>query len=123
MAAHHKWSDVMTMKLLILKDSGDYKAGFEGFVPRPIGKKMCQEKTAVPWSMRDRISKADVKALKQVEADEKRAAKKKAKEEKAREEEAKEKKAKEEKAKADKLLKESLEPKAENAFSKRKKYK
>jgi hypothetical protein len=113
MAAYHKWSAVMTMKLLVLKDSGDYKAGYEGFVPRPIGKKMCQEKTAVPWSMRDRISKADVKALKQVEADAKRAAKKKAKEEKA----------KEEKAKGDELLKESLKPKAETAFSKRKKYK
>ena len=120
MAAHHKWSVVMTMKLLILKDSGDYKAGYEGFVPRPIGKKMCQEKTAVPWSMRDRISKADVKALKQVEADEKRAAKKKVKEEKAKaeaEKEAEEKAA--EKEKADKLLKDKEMAKSEKAVSKK----
>ena len=98
----------MTMKILVLKDSGDYKAGFEGFIPRPLGKKMCQEKTAVPWSMKDRISPAEKSATPKAKNLEKKEAKKKAKEEKA---------------KADKLLKESTKPKAENAFSKNKKYK
>ena len=124
MAAHNKWSVVMTMKLLILKDSGDYKAGYEGFVPRPIGKKMCQEKVAVPWSMRDRISKADAKAIKKADAEAEKATKKKEKEEKAKEEKAKKtKRVEAEKVKAAKLLQERDEPKAENTSSKKNKYK
>ena len=102
----------MTMKIVILKDSGEHKAGYEGFVPRPLGIRLCKGKMAVPWCQKDRISPAEKSAITKA----KKLAEKEAKRI------AKEKKAKVEKAKADKLLKESVKPKAETAFSKKRKY-
>jgi len=102
----------MTMKIVILKDSGEYKAGFEGFVPRPLGSKLCKEKVAVPWCMKDRISPAEKSAITK--------AKKLAEKELKRI--AREKKVMAEKAKAAKLLKAREIPKAENANSKKSKY-
>ena len=39
----------MTMKVIILKDHGDYKAGFEGFVPRTLGRSLCDQSVAIPF--------------------------------------------------------------------------
>ena len=117
----------MSMKVVFLKDSGEYKAGFEGFIPRPLGSKLCREKVAVPWCMKDRVSPAEKSAITKAKKarekkikEEEKAKEKRAQEKK--EKKAKEKKAMEEKAKADKLLKERNIPKAETADSKKSKY-
>jgi len=41
------------MRVVFLKDHGDYKAGFEGFIPRPLGKAVCQQNVAIPWCTKD----------------------------------------------------------------------
>lgn len=43
----------MSMRVVFLKDHGDYKAGFEGFIPRPLGKAVCKQNVAIPWCMKD----------------------------------------------------------------------
>ncbi len=43
----------MSMRVVFLKDHGDFKAGFEGFIPRPLGKAVCQQNVAIPWCMKD----------------------------------------------------------------------
>ena len=104
----------MTMKVYILKENGDYKAGFEGFVERKVGVQLCQNKVAVPWCQKDRVSPADRKAIRKAEVDAEKAAKK-AEDDK----EKAAKKAADEKAEAKKaeLLKKKDEPK-EKAYSK-----
>jgi len=39
----------MSMRVVFLKDHGDFKAGFEGFIPRILGKTVCQQNVAIPW--------------------------------------------------------------------------
>ena len=99
----------MTMKIFFLKDTGKYKAGYEGFIDRTLGKKLCQEGVAVPWCKKDKISPAQAKAMKKAEAEAKRIAKEKEKEEKA----------KAQKEKAEKLLKDREKAESEKAVSKK----
>ena len=39
----------MSMRVVFLKDHGDFKAGFEGYIPRILGKSVCQQNVAIPW--------------------------------------------------------------------------
>ncbi len=110
----------MSMKVVFLKDYMEYKAGFEGFIPRTLGSRLCDQKVTVPWCMKDRISPAEKAAITKAKNLAEKEAKRKAKEEKKAKAE---RKAKAEKAKADKLKEASLKPKAENAFSKKFNYK
>ena len=43
----------MSMKVVFLKDSNNYKEGFEGFVSRQLGRRLCQQGITIPWSLKD----------------------------------------------------------------------
>ena len=43
----------MSMKVVYLKDTPDHKAGWEGFIPRSLGRRLCQQEIAVPYSVKD----------------------------------------------------------------------
>ena len=42
----------MTMKVVFLVDSIDHKAGWDGFISRQLGRRLCQQEIAIPWSIR-----------------------------------------------------------------------
>ena len=110
----------MTMKMFFLKDVGEYKAGYEGFIDRTLGKKLCSEKVAVPWCMKDRVSPAERKAIKKArakaKAEEKAEARAKAKAKEKAEAEAR---AKEKADKAKELLEKRDEEKIKTTVSKK----
>jgi len=41
------------MRVVFLKDTKDYKAGYEGFIPRMLGRVLCQQDITIPWSEKD----------------------------------------------------------------------
>jgi len=43
----------MSMKVVFLKDTMDHKAGWEGFIPRSLGRRLCQQEITVPSSIKD----------------------------------------------------------------------
>ena len=43
----------MSMKVVFLKDYPDYEAGWEVFVPRSLGSRLCYQEIAVPCSIKD----------------------------------------------------------------------
>ena len=43
----------MSMKVVFLKDTTDHKAGWEGFIPRSLGRRLCQQEITVPSSIKD----------------------------------------------------------------------
>ena len=38
----------MTMRVVFLKEYGDHEAGWEGFIPRPLGQRLCQQDITIP---------------------------------------------------------------------------
>ena len=40
----------MSMRVVFLKDHGDYKEGFQGFISRQLGRRLCQQMITIPWS-------------------------------------------------------------------------
>ena len=40
----------MSMRVVFLKEYGDYKTGFQGFIPRQLGRRLCQQGITIPWS-------------------------------------------------------------------------
>ena len=43
----------MSMKVAFIKDYPEYEAGWEGFVPRSLGSRLCYQEIAVPYSIKD----------------------------------------------------------------------
>ena len=43
----------MSMKVVYIKDTPDHKAGWEGFIPRNLGRRLCQQEITVPYSVKD----------------------------------------------------------------------
>ena len=43
----------MSMKVAFIKDYPDYEAGWEGFIPRSLGSRLCYQEIAVPYSIKD----------------------------------------------------------------------
>ena len=71
----------MSMKVVFIKDSNNYKEGFEGFIPRQLGRRLCQQGITIPWSLKDYSPeyKAMVKRKKKAAAEKKEKAVKKPK--------------------------------------------
>ena len=44
---------IMSMKVAFIKDYPDYEAGWEGFIPRSLGSRLCYQEIAVPYSIKD----------------------------------------------------------------------
>ena len=42
----------MSMKVVFLKDTPEYKTGWSGFIPRTLGRRLCHQEIAIPWSIR-----------------------------------------------------------------------
>ena len=68
----------MSMKIIYLKDTPDHKAGWEGFVLRPLGQRLCYQEIAVPYSIKDHH--AGYKAMIKKKEEDKREAEREAKE-------------------------------------------
>ena len=66
----------MSMKVAFLKDYPDYEAGWEGFIPRSLGIRLCYQEIAVPYSIKDHH--AGYKAMIKKKEEDKREAEKKA---------------------------------------------
>ena len=80
----------MSMKIVFLRDYPDYEVGWEGFVPRSVGSRLCYQEIAVPYSIKDHH--AGYKAMIKKKEEDKREAEREAKEKKEKAElEAKEK--------------------------------
>ena len=47
----------MSMQVVILRNATitgtRYETGWEGFIPRSLGRKLCQQGIAIPWSIKD----------------------------------------------------------------------
>ena len=43
----------MSMKVVYIKDTPEHKAGWEGFIPRSLGRRLCQQEITVPSSIKD----------------------------------------------------------------------
>jgi len=43
----------MSMKVVYIKDTTDHKAGWEGFIPRSLGRRLCHQEIVVPHSIKD----------------------------------------------------------------------
>ena len=43
----------MSMKVVYIKDTPDHKAGWEGFISRSLGRRLCQQEITVPYSVKD----------------------------------------------------------------------
>jgi len=43
----------MSMKVVYIKDTPDHKAGWEGFISRSLGRRLCQQEITVPSSVKD----------------------------------------------------------------------
>ena len=43
----------MSMKVVYLKDTQDHPAGWEGFIPRTLGRTLCHQGITVPYSVKD----------------------------------------------------------------------
>ena len=47
----------MSMQVVILRNATitgtRYETGWEGFIPRSLGRKLCQQGIAIPWSLKD----------------------------------------------------------------------
>ena len=43
----------MSMKVVYIKDTPDHKAGWEGFISRSLGRRLCQQEITVPSSIKD----------------------------------------------------------------------
>lgn len=52
----------MTMRVVFLKDHRDFKAMDEAYIPRPLGRNLCQQEITVPWGAKD--SNPEYKKLK-----------------------------------------------------------
>jgi len=77
----------MSMKVVFLKDTPDHKAGWAGFIPRQLGRRLCHQEIAIPWSIRHYHSGyQDMKKVER-EKEEKERAKAEAKAEKERKKE------------------------------------
>ena len=80
----------MSMKIVFLRDYPDYEVGWEGFVSRSLGSRLCYQEIAVPYSIKDHH--AGYKAMIKKKEEDKREAEREAKEKKEKAElEAKEK--------------------------------
>jgi len=53
MAAPITRERIMSMKVAFIKDYPEYEAGWEGFVPRSLGSRLCYQEIAVPYSIKD----------------------------------------------------------------------
>ena len=75
----------MSMQVVILRNATitgtRYETGWEGFIPRSLGRKLCQQGIAIPWSLKDYSPeyKAMVKRKKKAAAEKKEKAVKKPK--------------------------------------------
>ena len=43
----------MSMKVVFLKDTIDHKAGWEGFISRSLGRRLCHQEITIPYSIKD----------------------------------------------------------------------
>ena len=43
----------MSMKVVYLKDTPDHEVGWVGFISRSLGRRLCQQEVAIPWSIRN----------------------------------------------------------------------
>ena len=43
----------MSMKVVYLKDTPDHPEGWEGFIPRSLGRRLCQQEVVIPYSVKD----------------------------------------------------------------------
>ena len=43
----------MSMKVVYIKDTPDHEAGWEGFISRNLGRRLCQQEITVPYSVKD----------------------------------------------------------------------
>ena len=43
----------MSMKVVYIKDTPEHKAGWEGFISRSLGRRLCQQEITVPSSVKD----------------------------------------------------------------------
>lgn len=110
----------MSMRVVFLKDYQDYMAGDDDYIPRPLGRNLCQQEIAAPWITKD--SNLIYMAMKQAEKDKVEAEKAKALKKKAEAKEKMLKKKAEAKAKAEVKIKAKAEEEAkarkEKAISK-----
>jgi hypothetical protein len=84
---------IMTMRVVFLQEYGDHEAGWEGFIPRQLGRRLCQQEITIPdfgketnsaynallKKKADEKADADEKARKKAEQKAEREAKKKIK--------------------------------------------
>ena len=70
----------MSMKVAFIKDYPEYEAGWEGFVPRSLGSRLCYQEIAVPYSIKDHHAgyKAMIKKKEEAKREAEREAKEKA---------------------------------------------
>ena len=101
----------MSMKIVFLRDYPDYEVGWEGFVSRSLGSRLCYQEIAVPYSIKDHH--AGYKAMIKKNEEDKREAEREAEEKEKAEREAKEKAELEAKEKAEQKAKEKAEREAE----------
>ena len=92
----------MSMKVVYLKDTPDHKVGWEGFIPRTLGRALCHQNITIPAFGKEK----DGRYIELLESRAKENADREAKAEA------------EKKAKADKLLKDKEEAEKEKAESK-----
>ena len=80
MAAPITRERIMSMKVAFIKDYPEYEAGWEGFVPRSLGSRLCYQEIAVPYSIKDHHAgyKAMIKKKEEAKREAEREAKEKA---------------------------------------------
>ena len=100
----------MSMKVVYLKDTPDHKVGWEGFIPRTLGRTLCHQDITIPAFGKEK----DARYIELLESKAREKADREAKENADREANA----VAERKAKADKLLKDKEAAAKETAESK-----
>ena len=100
----------MSMKVVYIKDTPDHPAGWEGFIPRTLGRALCHQNITIPAFGKEK----DARYAELLESRSREKADREAKEKADREAKA----VAEKKAKTDKLLKDKEEAEKEKAESK-----